>query len=498
VASAAGVMPAFGLGARPEHLGGKAGVTAPNPVPMEGSVVGEMPPLVAPPSGEEWVAKLVAHVATMNERHANVLMGGKNRIMRRKVSKLKEFEPLYEFYAARELEMMYVNTLIQTGWREVRGEKKAIYRDHLNAWLKHKDCRTYLEGVKFEPHPHGTANPCGEGQFNLWAGFDVEPCAGDWSLLDHHIHNVMCEANPELYEYVMNWMAYKIQNPAKLPKAALVCRGKKGSGKGTLGHFLRKVFGEHGLHVTNGEHFIGKFNAHLAEKVFLFADEAFFSNDKKHEGVLKALITDETMMVERKGLDAEQQTNYMAVFMSTNEDWAVPATEDERRYCVLDVSSKYLKDESYFVPLYAQLDKPETTAAFLHTMLNRDVKGWNPSKIPETKGLQDQRLHSLDSVGKWLVDSLSNGGFGLSADQYEIRGWTETVRAKLLIASYSDYCKEHSVSTYDRKTDTAVGIALGKVFGKRHHTRDGNVYTLGTLEQAAQTVKDFYKLGDVF
>ncbi|MFM7010268.1 MAG: VapE domain-containing protein, partial [Betaproteobacteria bacterium] len=46
VASAAGVMPAFGLGARPEHLGGKAGVTAPNPVPMEGSVVGEMPPLV--------------------------------------------------------------------------------------------------------------------------------------------------------------------------------------------------------------------------------------------------------------------------------------------------------------------------------------------------------------------------------------------------------------------------------------------------------------------
>ncbi len=495
------VAPVLGvLGARPAHLGGTgaSGGGADYLSAAVGFVGGAAVVDVAPPSGEEWTVKLTAHIAEMNNRHANVLMGGKNRIMRRKVGKLKDHESRYEFIAARELEMLYADTLIQTGWREVRGEKKAIYRDHLNAWLKHKNCRKYIEGVKFEPHPHGTANPCVEGQFNLWAGYAVEPKAGDWSLLDRHISEVMCEDNTELYEYVMNWIAFKIQNPAKLPKAALVCRGKKGSGKGTLGHFLRKVFGEHGLHVINGEQFIGKFNAHLAEKVFVFADEAFFSNDKKHEGVLKALITDDTMMVERKGLDAEQQSNYMAVFMSTNNDYAVPATEDERRYCVLDVSDKYLKDKSYFDPLYAQLDKPETTAAFLHSMLKRNVEGWNPSKIPETKGLQDQRLHSLDSVGKWLVDSIGNGSFASSAEQYMPCVWTETERAKVLIASYVDYCKEHSVSSYDRKTDTALGLTLAKVFGKSRHTREGNIYTVGTLEQAKQVVKDFYKLGDVF
>ena len=501
-ADVAGVTPVFvggGFGARPAHLGGTAASGGGTDYLTAGAGFADDVAVVevAPPSGEEWVVKLAAHVAAMNIRHANVLMGGKNRIMRKKVGKLKEYEPRYEFIAARELEMLYEDTAIQTGWRDVRGEKKAIYRNHLDAWRKHKNCRKYVEGVKFEPHPHGTANPCSEGQFNLWAGYAVEPQAGDWSLLDRHIADVVCDANPELYEYVMHWMAYKIQNPAKLPRAALVCRGKKGSGKGTLGHFLRKVFGEHGLHVVNGEQFIGKFNAHLAEKVFVFADEAFYSGDKKHEGVLKALITDDTMMVERKGLDAEQQNNYMALFMSTNEAFAVPATEDERRYCVLDVSDKYLNDKSYFDPLYAHIKKPETVAAFLHAMLNRNVEGWNPSKIPETKGLQDQRLHSLDSVGKWLVDSISNGSFVPSADQYEPRGWAETERVKVLIASYVAYCKDRSVSSYDRKTDTALGLALGKVFRKSRDMK-GVTYKLGTLEQAEQAVKDFYKLGDVF
>ena len=71
----------------------------------------------------------------------------------------------------------------------------------------------------------------------------------------------------------------------------------------------------------------------------MFADEAFFSGDKQGEQVLKAVITEPKIVIERKGIDAELQDNYLKVFMSTNSDWAVPATKDERRYCVCDVSS---------------------------------------------------------------------------------------------------------------------------------------------------------------
>ena len=52
-AQTGGTIPAFGLlGARPEHLGGKAGVTAPNPALGKGAVVGEVVgevPLIIPP-----------------------------------------------------------------------------------------------------------------------------------------------------------------------------------------------------------------------------------------------------------------------------------------------------------------------------------------------------------------------------------------------------------------------------------------------------------------
>ena len=64
----------------------------------------------------------------------------------------------------------------------------------------------------------------------------------------------------------------------------------------------------------------------------------------------------------------------MLGYMATNEEWAVPATFDERRFVVLEVSGKHrvrgpddLENRAYWDAIYSEL-KDGGREAFLHDM----------------------------------------------------------------------------------------------------------------------------------
>jgi hypothetical protein len=199
-------------------------------------------------------------------------------------------------------------------------------------------------------------------------------------------------------------------------------RGGEGCGKGTLGHVLRRIAGSHGLHVSSQRGVVGNFNAHLANRLLLFADEAFFAGDKQHEGVLKALVTEKKIMIEPKGIDPIQQDSYLRIIMATNKDWAVPAGIDARRWLVLDVPDTKTGDESYFVPLNAEIDNGGL-AAFLHDLLRVDLTGWNRANAPKTAGLMDQKLRSLSGTPRWWYGRLATA----EADELKIETGSDLV-----------------------------------------------------------------------
>src|SRR5262249_54280438 len=80
----------------------------------------------------------------------------------------------------------------------------------------------------------------------------------------------------------MNWMAWAVQH--QQPESALVFLGKRGSGRGTLGNAMVRIFGNHGLQINSPQHLVGRFNAHLRQCALLFADEAYAVADKSTEG----------------------------------------------------------------------------------------------------------------------------------------------------------------------------------------------------------------------
>jgi len=387
---------------------------------------------------DRWKAKQQEVVDEFNMEYAVVNDGG-STIVFREVHDDTLDRSTIERFSFDDFQKMYQNKLVPIP------KKGATEPDYIQAgklWLNHAKRRQYLGGVTFDP----TADPTGTApadRYNLWAGYPKSPAPGDWSLMRDHLGLVICNGNERHLEYLLGWLARMFQKPTKAGEVAVVLRGKKGTGKGTIGNWLAKAWGQHGIQVSNPQHLIGNFNGHLRDCVFVFADEAFFAGDKTHEGVLKALITEPVLMIEAKYKNAVAAPNLTHILMASNSEWVVPASIDERRYFVLDVPDTKIGDLKYFADINGQMENGGL-AAMIDYLLKYDISDFQHRSIPNSSALEKQKLHSMNSQEKWLSDVLDRGFVWKSRHgEQEFLRWQEFYSTDLLCGSYTQYCKEN-------------------------------------------------------
>lgn len=345
-------------------------------------------------------------LSEMNGERVVVQIKGKVRIAGWEWQEVEPGFPtrIVAFSTPSELKTLYANRFINVKTTDAQGNTHTKRRPLFDYWLESAD-RPTATGVTMDPNGERIVN----GQLNLWQGFGVVPKPGDWERLAYHIVMVICGGNTKHADYLLKHIAWMLQNPTKPTEVVVVMRGRKGTGKGMLARLLRQIFGAHGLQISDRKHLVGSFNAHLMQLCFLFADEAIWPGDKSAEGVLKRLVTEPTLLVEPKGIDAFEVPNRLSIFMASNEQWVVPASTDERRFVVFDVSDRRKQDFQYFSNLLADLDAGGREA-FLHDMLAMDLKGWHPRQdIPQTQGLADQQAESAPPMVQWLGSLLEEG-----------------------------------------------------------------------------------------
>ncbi len=184
-------------------------------------------------------------------------------------------------------------------------------------------------------------------------------------------------------------------------------QARKGTGKGTFCRWLKVLFGQHGLQIFSADHISGRFNGHLQDCVLLFADEAIAPNDRNAEAILKGFLTEPTLPLERKGYDVVQVNNHLHVVMASNSDWVVPASSDERRFAVFEVSNEKIKHENWFEQINQEMESGGAEA-MLYFLQNLELEIWHPRKnIPENSALTDQRIQSLRGPEKIWFNWLS-------------------------------------------------------------------------------------------
>jgi hypothetical protein len=294
-----------------------------------------------------------------------------------------------------------------------------------------------------------------KGAYNMWKGFSVAARPGDCSLLLGHIRNNICQGNEEWYNYLIQWLARLVQHPDSPGEVAVVLRGGKGTGKSFFAKQVGSLLGRHFLHISNPSHLIGNFNSHLRDTVLLFADEAFYAGDKKHESILKTLITEETIQIEAKGVDVESSANFVHIIMASNNDYVVPASGDERRYFVLDVGAGSQQSWEYFNTIDKQM-KSGGLEALLHMLLTMDIKGFNVRAVPQTEALRDQKDLSLDPTQDWWLDKLVEGSL-----MAEMDSWPAEVRKEELVKDYVEHAKRWMITR--RGSATSLGKFLNRV-----------------------------------
>lgn len=327
--------------------------------------------------------------------------GGKCRILEERIELVGEvLHSRINFKTFADFHNQHSNKYVEIV-RKVRNKDVAAFMPAGKWWTTHPMRRTY-RSVLFAP---GREVP---DVYNLWRGFSCEARPGDCSLYLEHVKVNICGGEERLYNYVIGWMAMAVQRPAQPGHTAIVLRGRQGTGKGVFAQHFGALFGRHFLPVRDSSHLFGHFNAHLRDCVVLFADEAFWAGNKKHEGLLKSLITEDAVMVEAKGIDAETSSNYVHLIMASNEDWVVPTGTDDRRFLVMDVGDIRMQDTGFFGDLKKQM-AAGGYEALLHLLLTYDISEFDVRAVPQTAALQDQKVSSLSYEQEWWFDKLQTG-----------------------------------------------------------------------------------------
>jgi hypothetical protein len=379
------------------------------------------------------VARFNAQYAVVNEAGiAVVYEQTTDRQLDRKVLVRIGFEALKKFY---------LNDPIKIALPAPGGKPpKEVTKTSAEWWLAHKSRRQYLGGVIFDPSGVGQ-----RGCWNLWSGFAVEPKPGDWSLMQDHVHKVICSSDDDHRDYVLGWAALMFQRPSRQGDVALVVRGGKGVGKGIFFQYLRKAWGQHGVYISNAKHLTGTFNSHLRDCVMLYADEAFFAGDRQHEGVQKALITEPILPIEAKYQNLVTVPNMLHIAMTSNSDWVVPVTHDERRYAMLNASDHRTGQREYFSAIVAQMENGGL-AAMIWDMLRRNISGFEVRDVPDNAALADQRRHSMDSLQRWWLAVLDRGFLYRSRHGTPwFSEWHEFYTTELLMRSYLQWSADATV-----------------------------------------------------
>jgi hypothetical protein len=337
----------------------------------------------------------------INEEYAVVYLNGHVKIVNMK-------DPNgYSFMSDASLKILLANERIPKGDSQV---------SLVDEWLRWKGRRTFW-GVEFAPAGGR------EDYLNLFNGFAFDGKRGGdqygdgWELLEEHIFENVCHENQDWYHWFMTWLADIIQNPKDKKGSCILLRGEQGVGKSIVFDLFRELLGKSALKIDSMERLTGRFNSCLSGNLFAQLEEGFFAGKHSDKSKMKNLVTGSSLFIERKGVEGWEEQNYTRVAMTSNDDWLMSMTRDDRRYFVLECKEDRQNDTRFFESMWDQMRNGGFEAWMYdlqHWKPDDDSGGWAMlRKPPHTPWTDDQITLSMRPEEKFF--ELWNAGDAITA-----------------------------------------------------------------------------------
>lgn len=318
---------------------------------------------------------------------------------------------------------------------EIDGKPKKM--NPFNIWLESID-RKNVDRIVFNPK-----NDCKDNEFNIWKGFAYKqtaecdiPKIQKW--LDH-IKSIWADDDEATYEYILNWFARILQQPWKKNNICLVLHSIEGVGKSFILDMIGKIIGKDYYYSTSSlKHILGDFNGDAEGKILVNLNETNWGGDKKMVGSFKEFITDNSIVINKKGIQSYTIDNYANTIITTNEEWIVNINNGDRRF-----NLRECKNEKYGREYYEEISKTplQEIANFL---FSRDISQYDPRDFEKSELHKLQVEKNMDSIEVFWKNVLEGDiiiYWDTDNDEYDGEDdWGNSIREKRWL--YKKYCEK--------------------------------------------------------
>lgn len=373
---------------------GAAAVFASIPIdPAQAALLAAMPP-VDQPGVPEWAARL-------NKRFAYIMA----------LDRVIEIDPATGVIVDRHTLQAF--RTFHDGSEQLRhgAGDKAVGLG--SAWLKSPFARRY-ERTGMWPVGQEPA-----GVYNVWGGLPdrtswpvvalTAALADPLSVVLEFITGTIASRRKDVADYVLNWLAYKLQNPLDPTGTTLAFIGRQGTGKTTLAEMLIDMVGPRSaVTASNERQMVGNFNAHFEDKLVAVFEEAFLGRDPRMAGPFKDLVTGARLHIEAKGRDVRDVPNRLAIVLTSNDASVVPLEPNDRRTTLIRVSDAHRTDNAYFEALRAAWTNGGREA-FIEFLLARNLTAFDPRRPLKTPEKAQALAETGDPVVRFWGQLIAEG-----------------------------------------------------------------------------------------
>lgn len=252
---------------------------------------------------------------------------------------------------------------------------------------------------------------------SVFTGFDFEDrnVSEDIKKIDpflKHVKEVIADNNEEVYNYIINWIAFIIQNPGKKTGVCLVLIDGGGTGKTIFTDIISELFGIYCISNCNKiESILGQFNASIENKMLIVLNEVRDQNSNYKfsydSDELKTVITERKMIINDKNIPSRSGSNVANFIICSNNENAVSIKNGDRRFMITEPSSKYKDNDNYFKKLLT-MKRYENLEIIYNYLRTKDLKEFNIQHFPKTNKREMSIASNISIYDHFIINDLDN------------------------------------------------------------------------------------------
>jgi hypothetical protein len=277
----------------------------------------------------------------------------------------------------------------------------------VSSWLKDPELR-YYEKIDFLP-----MQQVPDKVYNTFKGYEVinQP-QNNLNIKESKIYNHLCNLcnNDNLViDYVIKFLASKVQHPYKLTNTALIFRSTQGCGKDTLFNwFGNNILGyKYYLNESKIDKIFGHFNSSVNNKILVVVNETDKKDTIDLTSIIKNEITRNKNSITYKGKETFEQTNNISYVFFSNQKSPLVVESDDRRFVGIQCNNKIANNEIYFRELYDEIESKIYDKDFYNYFMSIDLSNFDFTKQrPITEFYKNLKESNISPIVKFLENEL--------------------------------------------------------------------------------------------